>query len=34
MIELGCVYLANQNDGAVVSNLEWQELAEVGACSV
>lgn len=31
-IEFGCVYLADQSDGAVVSNLKWQELTEVGAC--
>lgn len=33
IIQFGCVYLAHQSDGAVVSNLEWEKLAEVGTCS-
>lgn len=32
IIQFGRVYLAHQSDGAVVSNLEWEKLAEVGAC--
>lgn len=32
IIQIDCVYLAHQSDGAVFSNLEWEKLAEVGAC--
>lgn len=32
IIQFGRVYLAHQSDGAVVSNLEWEKLAEVGTC--
>lgn len=32
IIQFGCVYLAHQSDGAVVSNLEWEKLAKVGTC--
>lgn len=32
IIKFGCVYLADQSDRAVVSNLKCQELAEMGTC--
>ena len=32
IIQFGRVYLAHQSDRAVVSNLEWEKLAEVGTC--
>ena len=31
-MDFACVYLAHQIDRAVVSNLECQELTEVGTC--